>query len=394
MLPFNTQKLAALMRSHLEAPPPPPQTLVPELSPRWAEITLKALSKRPDDRYPDARAMREALLTVLDRPVDIIPPTPLPALTPIPVQIPTPPTHVQRPQRPPVDVDVLDTVGTPICSAQGVELSKDGVFLAAPSFSPPLFARLRIALHGNGGALGVECEVVRQVTPAQAASWGMSEGVGVQFVGLSEVQRRALAALLRGERLPSDTPTLNEPIPDLSPVLGPLRAQVEAAGTDLYALLDMSPDADVSAIRDQARDLRKVLKGCQSPRASREQRSAAEVLQAKVEYALQTLTDPARRAEYDAMRGNPAGVAQAIAAGLTVTELERIHRRYVQEHPRAVSNATLEATCGRAYEQQGEMEKAAEAYERALRHDPLDLSVHQRLMTLRRRRVERMRTQA
>ena len=163
--------------------------------------------------------MKEALLSILETPVVVIPPTPC---LPLPV-------HVPRPQRPTVEVNVLDAAGAAVRSTQGVELSKDGVFLAANAFAPPLFSKLQIALRGGGGALGMECEVVRQVTPAQAAAWGMSEGVGVQFVRMTDPQRRALAALLRGDELPLDTPPVNEPIPDPELVLAPLRFRMASA---------------------------------------------------------------------------------------------------------------------------------------------------------------------
>jgi serine/threonine-protein kinase len=261
-------------------------------------------------------------------------------------------------------------------------------------FAPPLFSSLRIALHAaKGGIVRLECEVVRHVSSAQALAWGMSEGVGVAFAHVTEAQKRALAALLKGEPLPVETPPAMPAIdvggPEPEVVLAPLRKRAAGAGMDPYALLDVSGDADASAVRARGRELRKALQGCRPPRASTDQAAEAERLMDKVARALQTLTEPPQRAEWDAAHGNFAGVTQAIAAGLTVTELERLRSRFLAERPRAASHATLETMCGRAFEQQGELEQAAAAYARALAHDPLDLLVHQRLSALRRQHHER-----
>jgi serine/threonine-protein kinase len=382
VLPFNPAKLGPLMRAHLETPPTPPAILRPEMHRRWSEITLRAMAKDPDDRYPDVRSLQQELLSVLDGPLRTPAPPPR-TLTP-------PPVAPARPTRPAMDVDVLGTDGSAVRTVLGTELTKDGVFLAGPSFAPPLFSPLKIALRVLGGVLRLDCEVVRHVSSGQAIAWGMSEGVGVQFVRLTSSQKRALAALVRGDPIPAETPpSLLAPVADPEPVLAPIRGRSAAAGTDPYALLDVSPDADAAAIRARARELRRDLQSCHSPDATPEQRSEAASLELRVLGALQQLTEPLRRAEYDAARGNYAGVAQAIAGGLTVTELERLRRRFLDENPRAASHAALESTCGRAYEQQGEVEKATLAYERALRHDPLDLMVHQRFSALRRRKGER-----
>src|SRR5262249_1499664 len=153
-----------------------------------------AMAKAPEDRYRDARELKENLLSALQ--------TPRPRQTPTALKSVTP-----RPTRPPMDVDVVAENGTTTRTVAGMDLSKDGVFLAAPSFAPALFSTLKIAVHGGGGVLRLECEVVRHVSSAQALTWGMSEGVGVQFTHVTEVQRRALAALVKGEALPVETPT-------------------------------------------------------------------------------------------------------------------------------------------------------------------------------------------
>jgi len=384
-MPFRGDKVSQLMRAHLVTPPPPPVALRPEIQKRWSEITVRAMAKRPEDRYQDARMMKADLLAVLD--------TPAPQVLPAALRPATP-----RPQRLPMNVEILRADGGVLRKAAGMELSKDGVFLGGSDLTPPVFSSLWLRIHGpKGGSVKLECEVVRHVSAAQAQAWGMSEGVGVQFVHATEAQKRALTALLKGEpvpELPDPRQAADVGGPDPEVVLAPLRKRAAAAGTDPYGLLDVSADADASSIRGRAKELRKQLQGCRAPRATAEQAAEAERLLEKLSRALQTLAEPLRRAEWDAIHGNYAGVAQALAAGLTVTELEKLRSRFLADHPRAGSHATLETMCGRAFEQQGELQQAAAAYERALEHDPLDLLVHQRLAALRRQRAEQARVVA
>ena len=177
-LPFRSDKISALMRAHLVTPPPPPIGLQPEMQKRWSEITMRAMAKRPEDRYQDARMMKAELLSVLDTPAQLGIPAALRPITP-------------RPQRLPVDVEVLGANGGALRKAAGMELSKDGVFLSGSGFTPPVFSSLAIRIHGlKGGSVKLDCEVVRHVSAAQAQAWGMSEGVGVQFVHVTNRLQR------------------------------------------------------------------------------------------------------------------------------------------------------------------------------------------------------------
>jgi serine/threonine-protein kinase len=66
--PFEGQG-AALMRQILEMPPPLPSTLEPRLSKELDRVLLKALAKRPEDRFRSARQFLEALhLAFEDKP--------------------------------------------------------------------------------------------------------------------------------------------------------------------------------------------------------------------------------------------------------------------------------------------------------------------------------------
>ena len=59
--PFDGGHDLEVLRRHIETPPPPPSQLNPAV-PAWLErVILRAMAKRPADRYPDGAAIGEAL---------------------------------------------------------------------------------------------------------------------------------------------------------------------------------------------------------------------------------------------------------------------------------------------------------------------------------------------
>jgi tRNA A-37 threonylcarbamoyl transferase component Bud32 len=60
-LPFAGDNALAVARQHIDSPPPAPRTLRPGISPAVQAVVLRALQKRPEDRYPSAAAMAGAL---------------------------------------------------------------------------------------------------------------------------------------------------------------------------------------------------------------------------------------------------------------------------------------------------------------------------------------------
>ena len=59
--PFQAEALFDLLRMHVEAPPPSPRALRPDLPPALERVILVALAKAPDERFPSAHAMSMAL---------------------------------------------------------------------------------------------------------------------------------------------------------------------------------------------------------------------------------------------------------------------------------------------------------------------------------------------
>jgi serine/threonine-protein kinase len=59
--PFPHPNENVVLQHHLNQPPPDLRTLLPEVSRACAEAILRAMAKKPADRWPSARAMLEAL---------------------------------------------------------------------------------------------------------------------------------------------------------------------------------------------------------------------------------------------------------------------------------------------------------------------------------------------
>jgi serine/threonine protein kinase len=59
--PFHGDSLFDLLRKHVDAPPPPPAMLRPDLPPALEHVILVALAKAPEQRWQSAQAMSAAL---------------------------------------------------------------------------------------------------------------------------------------------------------------------------------------------------------------------------------------------------------------------------------------------------------------------------------------------
>jgi serine/threonine-protein kinase len=64
--PFVAPAPMAVVAAHLREPPPPLAEVAPGASRRLAEVIHRALRKRPEERFPSADAMREALRSVAE----------------------------------------------------------------------------------------------------------------------------------------------------------------------------------------------------------------------------------------------------------------------------------------------------------------------------------------
>ena len=61
-LPFTAETAGRLIMSHVQEPPPPPQSLNPAISAAMSAIILRAMAKKPDQRFASMREFRDAIL--------------------------------------------------------------------------------------------------------------------------------------------------------------------------------------------------------------------------------------------------------------------------------------------------------------------------------------------
>jgi hypothetical protein len=198
----------------------------------------------------------------------------------------------------------------------------------------------------------------------------------VQFVNVTATFRVAISQILRG--LPVAPPAAAAPPDDSSdPAAQSVLSRYPLSETcDPYALFGLSFDVECSEIRRRARAAMQELEALRSLPLSRLQRKRVESLSAQVKTAWESCATPARRAAYDAHKGNHLGVASCLAAGLTATEIEDLQRKFFEQHPTARGNSHVHALCARAHASEGSTQLALSAYERALRLNPLDLELH------------------
>ena len=100
-LPFSGPSPVQVMYQHVNEPPAPPRSINREISPPLDAVILRALAKRPADRYPDAESMRLALVNagIDTQEIFVVPPVDY-ANQPTAANRTTPPPV--PPRRPPV----------------------------------------------------------------------------------------------------------------------------------------------------------------------------------------------------------------------------------------------------------------------------------------------------
>ena len=77
VVPFDDESVTAIAVQHLSEDPPSPRSLNPQLNEATETVLLKALAKRPEDRYSTATAFIEALEEALGQPAASNPPPPV-----------------------------------------------------------------------------------------------------------------------------------------------------------------------------------------------------------------------------------------------------------------------------------------------------------------------------
>jgi serine/threonine protein kinase len=389
-LPFSGGGVTGVLLAHRDQPPRPPQELVPDLPPAWANAILRALAKRPEHRFQTADEFRLALEAVLAglsaKPTEAAQPAPSapPPAPPRGAEVRATPAPPATPAPSTTFSGTLVFPGSPPRAVTLRDLSRGGVFLCLEGALPAAFSRLRLSLQAPAADM-VDAEVVRQVTAEQAAAWGMTPGVAVQFVAPSRGFKEALARRMEGHAPAGRgvAATSAERLDTLcEKALVAWRPKLDG---NPYALLGCAQDAEFSEIRARLRAVRAELEKLQERVLAPSQQRELDRVLAQVVEAGEAIATPTRRADTDADLYNWRGVARCIAAGLTVTELDARRERFLKAHPGADTRAHVHRVAGKAWEGKSATTQAVEEYERGLKLDPLNLGLHQAYSALKRR---------
>jgi tetratricopeptide (TPR) repeat protein len=222
-------------------------------------------------------------------------------------------------------------------------------------------------------------EVVRLVSPQQAAQWQMPAGFGVQFIGLRPDQKDALEALARGEApVAGGGPTLPDD-PIAAQVLQEFKRKTHG---DHYFLLGVPLDVEVQVARARGREVVRRLLDLQQRPLSLAQQQALETCLARVREASDVLGTPARRVAFDGAKLNWRGVERCLQGGLRVPELEAARAAFLKVNPGVEARSRLHLITASSYEKVGAFEDALKCLELALNVDPLLLEAHQRRMAI------------
>jgi len=368
-LPFVGPSIPHILLAQLRDQPMPPRQVDPSVPISLERIILKALAKKPEDRFQDMAALAAGLEQAQREIAGKAgtPPTAKPAAA---VEAPGPELELRGP----------DGRARRLRAA---EVTHGGVFLCDEGAPPPLFSRVQLLVPVEGArAVEVSGEVVRHVSVADAGRWKMPPGFAVQLHAVDKVQRAAMDAL--EARLAAPPAHVRQPTPEPAPVA--LQALERRAATGPYELLGAKPSAGFPEIRASARALRAEIESVRLRLPPEQQASRIPELLARLDAAAALLGSPSERLMFDARRGNFQGVAHCVTAGTSLAVVEARRKTLLAERPGHVEDAQRHVARARVATKLGNTGAAILEYEAALTADPLDLEIHQKYWALKRER--------
>ena len=184
------------------------------------------------------------------------------------------------------------------------DISKGGIFLRTPAPLDPGEDVVVVLELPNGEEIELGATVVHSVKPEESPT---GPGMGMKFIDLTPEKRARVEAFLQRHR--TVVPTAGAP-PALEQVVQCLRRALwlacdpQAIGaSDYYQLLGLSSDAPMDLVRERIAVLRVLLDPASPPegvaRFDPARLSGLALALLEIEG---TLTDPQRRADYDAVR--------------------------------------------------------------------------------------------
>ncbi|AGC48394.1 serine/threonine protein kinase [Myxococcus stipitatus DSM 14675] len=247
------------------------------------------------------------------------------------------------------------------------DVTVKGFFAAWAGPLPPLAAQVPVELMLGKRQVVGDCDVVRHVTSEEARGWGGASGLYVQFAGESA---RDLLAHALGVGVVHGVLDA-EPVPDAEVAL----LLVRSAGLekDPYALLGALPHEDFEQVRRRALSTLRHLSQFRQRPLPVGQRQALEDLLRRVDAAGRALGEPSSRVGLDAARGNLAGVARCLDAGLSEESTGALRQVFLSTRPLAETRARALFDQGHALEAAQSLAGALARYAEALVLDPLNV---------------------
>lgn len=376
-LPFGGGRMGEVLLGQPEVRPLPPHVVDARVPKALSEVLMRAIARRPEERFQSAREFRDALLEAAPQaPVREAAPArePAPAPTPVPTltPVPTPQAGLQ------VRVRGLSGQGTHTVDVR--EVRADGLFIAHDGPLPQRAARLPMELTFQGKALLCIADVVRHVSKDEARILGIAAGFSVRFAEPSEPLRQMLAQVMAR----TAPPKVENAEPPADPELAQLLSRTAALMHDPYVLLGLAPSASFEEVRQRAETaLRKLGDFRQRPLPAA-QRKELMTLGSRVDAARRTLGDPLARVGFDATRGNAHGIARCMAAGVSQEAVEPLRRAFLTARPGAEEKSRSFLARARQLETQNALRPAIDCYAKALALDPLNLPFQRHYWTLQR----------
>jgi serine/threonine-protein kinase len=364
-LPFSGS-IAQLLVAQLQELPRPPRSVNPDLPAAVDEAILKALRKRPEERFADMARFGEALARA--------------RLAATATEPATEPARAPAPPAPPVARLGVHLAGE--ASPRELvpsQLTRGGVYLASEPPLPPARSRAVVLVPGAGGApTAVPAEVVRVVEPRDAVGWGLPPGFALQFLAATPAERAAL------DRLAGATPATPRAEPSDESAAAMLDELEARSGGTHYELLGLPPDAELKDVQSRARSLRVQLERLRDRKLSARHAGLVGPLLARIAFAADVVGVASERLAYDARSGNHLGVARCIATGLPDALLAQRRQEFLRERPGAAEHARQCLSRAKVARAVGNRDFARAQYEEALAADPLDLDIHREYWALRR----------
>lgn len=365
VLPFSGN-IAQLLVAHLQEAARPPRSVNGLLPPALDDAILKAMRKRPEDRFDDMLAFGAALSRA--RTAAAASPEPaIAAPAPAPTPAPIPAVRV-----------LFDGQSEPR-EFPATQLSRAGVYLESGAPLPAPFSRVSVAVpDGGDGVSLVPAVVVRVVEPSEAQAWGMAAGFALQFDPSTPAERAALERLAGA---PPSTPR-SEPSDESAAALLEV-LDGKSTGTH-YEFLGLPLDAELKDVQSRARSLRVQLERLRGRKLSARHAGLVGPLLTRVTFAADVIGVASERLAYDVGCENHLGVARCIAAGLPEALLAQRRLEFLREHPGASERARKCLSRAKVARSLGNKDFARAQYEEALASDPLDLDAHREYWALRR----------